>query len=101
MVGKNGTRETVKRDGAGLKMFVGGLILGGLVAGTIALLYAPTKGEDTRRMIKEKAGAAGRMLEEKSGEIRERAGEVMAEVREKAAETKKRGENVLECIKQA
>ena len=27
MVGENGTQEMVKRDGAGLKMFFGGLLL--------------------------------------------------------------------------
>jgi gas vesicle protein len=101
MVGENGTQEMVKRDGAGLKMFFGGLLLGTLVGGTIALLYAPMKGEDTRRMIKDKAGAAGKMIQEKSGELKERAGEVVADVREMAAQTKKRGENVLDCIKQA
>jgi len=101
MVGENGTQEMVKRDGAAVKMFFGGLVLGALVGGTIALLYAPMKGGDTRRMIKDKAGAAGKMIQEKSEEFKERAGEVMEGVREKAAETKQRGENVLECIRQA
>jgi gas vesicle protein len=101
MVGENGTQGMAKRNSAGLEMFVGGLLLGTLVGGIIALLYAPMKGEDTRRMLKEKAGEAERMLEEKSEELKERAGEAMAEVREKAAEVKKRGENALDCIKQA
>lgn len=101
MIGENGSQAMVKSDSAALKMLCGGLVLGALIGGTIALLYAPMKGEDTRRMIKDKAEAAGKMIQEKSEELKERAGEVVADVREMAAQTKKRGENVLECIKQA
>ena len=32
---------------------VAGFIVGGLIAGTVALLYAPQSGEETRREIKE------------------------------------------------
>lgn len=34
--------------------FAGGLVVGGVVGGAVALMFAPKKGEDFRRDIKEK-----------------------------------------------
>ena len=34
--------------------FAGGLVIGGMVGGAVALMFAPKKGEDLRRDIKEK-----------------------------------------------
>jgi gas vesicle protein len=97
MLNETGSRH----DGVALKMFVGGLALGALVGGAVALLYAPMKGEDTRRMIKEKAVAAKDMIEEKHAEMHQHAEEFMADVKARAMDAKKRGENVIDCIKQA
>jgi gas vesicle protein len=37
---------------------VAGFLIGGLIAGTVALLYAPRSGEETRREIKENVSEA-------------------------------------------
>jgi gas vesicle protein len=104
--------EMKEKDGMAIKMFIGGLALGAIVGGTIAILYAPAKGEDTRRMIgdkameaekmiQDKAIAAEKMIEQKSAEIRAAANQVISNVKDSAMDAKKRGENVLDCIKQA
>ena len=38
--------------------FMSGLIVGALIGAVIALLYAPQSGEETRRVVREKAGVA-------------------------------------------
>lgn len=45
--------------------FVGGILLGSVIAGTVTLLFAPRSGEETRRY-----------LSERSGEIRDRASDI-------------------------
>ncbi len=59
--------------------FVGGLLLGGLVAGTMALLFAPRPGEETRRYLsergeelKERASVIGTEMSERAQSLRER-----------------------------
>ena len=38
--------------------FAGGLVVGGMVGGAVALMFGPKKGEDLRRDIKEKLAEA-------------------------------------------
>lgn len=48
-------------------------LLGSLVGATIALLYAPTSGEQTRRKIREKGGEVQENLRTQYGKISDKA----------------------------
>jgi len=87
-------------NGNQVKYFLGGVLFGAVIGGAVALLYAPMKGEDTRRMLREKAVQAEQMAAEKASEMKEMAGEMAADVREKAGAVKKRGGEILDCLKE-
>jgi gas vesicle protein len=55
------------KSSAGL--FLAGAVLGGAIGAVLALLFAPQSGEETRKMIKEKATEAGKDFEEMKKEI--------------------------------
>jgi len=55
-----------------------GLLIGAVIGGVIALLYAPQSGKKTRQLIKDKAI-------EVADEVKEEATEVVDEVKEKAS----------------
>ena len=57
------------------------LIVGAVLGLAIGLLFAPRRGEETRQLLKEKAGA-----------VRERAAEVARKVRETAGEAVKKAQ---------
>jgi gas vesicle protein len=56
-----------------------GLLIGAIIGGTIAFLYAPQSGKKTRKFLKNKAN-------EFVDEVKEEASEVVDEVKEKASE---------------
>ena len=55
-----------------------GLLIGAVIGGAIALLYAPKSGKETRQLIKDK-------VTEVVDEVKEEASEVVDEVKEKAS----------------
>ncbi len=69
------------------KYFLGGLLFGAAIGGTVALLYAPMKGEDTRRMLKEKAVSAEKTVQGKAVQIKNQANEMAAGLRDKLCDT--------------
>lgn len=50
------------RAGTAVPFFLAGAVLGGAIGATVALLFAPQSGEETRKMIKKKAEKAGKDL---------------------------------------
>ena len=44
--------------------FAGGLVVGGVVGGAVALMFAPKRGEDFRRDVKEKLADVKRQFAE-------------------------------------
>lgn len=51
--------------------FAGGLVVGGVVGGAVALMFAPKKGEDFRRDVKEKLADVKRQFAEQATVCRE------------------------------
>jgi len=51
-----------RASGAGL--FIAGAVIGGAIGATVALLFAPQSGEETRKDIAKKAKEAGKDFEE-------------------------------------
>ena len=66
--------------------FVVGLVVGGLGAAVVALLYAPQSGEETRKMIKEKSVELRDQAQESLEEALARAEAVATEARARADE---------------
>jgi gas vesicle protein len=89
MLSGESSGETRGTNGGTAKMFLGGLILGAAIGGVVALLYAPMKGEDTRRLVKQKAM-----------QFKEQAGDMVNEVKDTAMDMKKRGQDTINCIKE-
>jgi gas vesicle protein len=63
---------------------VAGFLVGGLIAGAVALLYAPQSGEETRRDIKENVLEAKQKASLAIGDAKERMMVSMEEVQGKA-----------------
>lgn len=66
--------------------FVLGLLVGSLVGAAIAILMAPQSGEDTRKVLREKAGQAGVKAKDFAGDVRIRASELADEVKDRACD---------------
>ena len=69
-----------------------GLLVGAVVGGVIALLYAPRTGKETRQLIKDKAIGVVDTAKEKGSEV-------MDAVREKASEAGRRGQAAIHELK--
>ena len=50
-------------SGSAVPSFIAGAVIGGAVGAAVALLFAPRTGEETRKILKEKAGEVGKDLE--------------------------------------
>jgi gas vesicle protein len=77
--------------------FVFGMLIGALLGGGIALLFAPMKGSDTRKLIKEQLKDAEEMVQETQATIiflKKKFNELSIEVAEIAAEVKNFNKNV-------
>lgn len=75
-------------NGNQVKYLLGGILIGAAVGSAVALLYAPMKGEDTRRFLKEKAIQGQEFASEKANQVKEMA-----------SAAKNRGSEILDCVK--
>jgi gas vesicle protein len=69
-----------------------GLLAGAIIGGTIALLYAPRTGKETRQLIKDKAT-------EVIDTAREKTGEVIETVKDAASEANRKGHAAVQALK--
>lgn len=61
-------------------------LLGSLVGATIALLYAPASGDQTRKRIREASGEAQENLREHYGKVRDKAEIEVSRLKNRASE---------------
>lgn len=73
----------MSRNSGGAEFFAG-LVIGGLVGATLAILMAPQSGEETRAQLREKSYELKSTAEESLADTRARADEILAEARERA-----------------
>jgi len=64
--------------------FIIGFLLGAAIGGTVALLYAPRPGSETRAMLREKLDVAREKARDIIEEAREKAGEIIADAKGEA-----------------
>ncbi len=63
--------------------FLGGILAGAAIGAITALLYAPQKGTDTRRQLKEKLNELEKELNHTKEKMKEKGGELKEELKEK------------------
>lgn len=81
--------------------FLGGIILGAVLGGAAALLYAPQAGEDTRKQIKTKIDELEEELEKMRIKLKEKGTELKEDAREKIKELEVRIEKLMEQYRKA
>lgn len=74
---------TSKDAGGG---FAIGFVVGAVIGLAIGFLYAPRPGEETRQILKEKAGEMGEKATEVAGKVKETATEAVKKARAKLEE---------------
>jgi gas vesicle protein len=65
--------------------FLAGAVIGGAIGATVALLFAPQSGEETRKMIKEKAGEVSKDIKEMKDELEPKLKKAKADLSKKFA----------------
>lgn len=75
-------------------------LIGGFVGASVALLFAPRSGEETRRVLSEKYRAGTEELTKKVQESKQKVAEVGRELKEKVESTLDKGKEVVEKQKE-
>jgi gas vesicle protein len=96
-----------QNNGSETGVFLAGFILGGLVGAAVAMILAPSSGQETRKQLtdrglelrgraEEKIEEARKRAEQAAEEARKRAEQAAEEARKRAEELQERGRVVLE-----
>jgi gas vesicle protein len=72
-----------------------GLLVGAVIGGVIALLYAPKTGKETRQLIRDKVTEVTEVVDAVKGKTTE----VVDGVRESASEISRKGQAAIKAIK--
>lgn len=59
--------------------FMGGLLMGGIVGALVALVLAPQSGEETRKLMKDKAFELGKEISDQTEAIKEKGRELLTQ----------------------
>ncbi len=81
--------------------FLGGIILGAIMGGAVALLYAPQTGEDTRNQVKSKIDELQVELEKMQAKLKDKGNELKGDAKKKMEEMEKRIEKLMEKHRKA
>ncbi len=81
--------------------FLAGIILGAVLGGAAALLYAPQTGEDTRNQVKSKIDELQEELEKMQAKLKDKGSELKEDAKKKMEEMEKRIEKLMEKYRKA
>jgi gas vesicle protein len=81
-------------------LFLGGLLTGAALGASIALLYAPQKGSETREQVKAKIKEMEGELQQLRDKVKVKGGELKEEMKVKMNELEKKIENLNKEYKQ-
>ncbi len=87
-----------KGSNVGEKLFY--FVIGGFVGATIALLFAPKSGAETREIISQKAKEKKEVSAAKIKELQEKLKETKEKLAEQANELSKKGKEIIEKTKE-
>ncbi len=59
--------------------FMGGLLIGGILGAVAALILAPQSGEETRKLLKDKALELGKEINDQTETIKEKGRELLTQ----------------------
>ncbi len=79
--------------------FITGLLAGAVIGSTLALLYAPQKGIDTRNQVRDKLREMETELDQVRDRIKEKGGEIKDEMKKKMVDLENRIESLLKEYK--
>ncbi|WP_430811768.1 MULTISPECIES: YtxH domain-containing protein [unclassified Carboxylicivirga] len=80
-------------------LFLGGLLTGAALGASIALLYAPQKGSDTREQIKVKLKEMEDELQQMRDKVKAKGGELKEEMKVKMNDLEHKIENLIKEYK--
>nr|WP_319398410.1 YtxH domain-containing protein [uncultured Carboxylicivirga sp.] len=80
-------------------LFLGGLLTGAALGASIALLYAPQKGSDTRDQLKAKLKEMEAELDTMRDKIKVKGGELKDEMKKKMQDLENKIENLIKEYK--
>ncbi|MCT4591609.1 MAG: YtxH domain-containing protein [Carboxylicivirga sp.] len=80
-------------------LFLGGLLTGAALGASIALLYAPQKGTETREQVKAKIKEMEGELQQLRDKLKTKGGELKAEMKVKMNELETKIENLIKEYK--
>lgn len=72
-----------------------GLLVGAVIGGVVALLYAPKTGKETRQLIKDRVTEVTEVVDAVKGEVTE----VVDAVKESSSEVSRKGQAAVKAIK--
>ena len=76
-----------------------GLLTGAVIGGTIALLFAPKSGNETKQMLKDKAMVTREKAINIAEHVKDFATDTVDRVREAASEASRKGQAAVHAIK--
>ncbi len=59
--------------------FIGGVLLGGVIGAIVALAFAPQSGEETRKLLKDKALELGKEVNNQTEALKEKGRELLTQ----------------------
>jgi gas vesicle protein len=59
--------------------FMGGLLMGGIIGTIVALVLAPQSGEETRKLLKDKALELGKEINDQTETLKEKGRELLTQ----------------------
>lgn len=80
-------------------LFLGGLLTGAALGASIALLYAPQKGSETREQVKAKIKEMEGELQQLRDKVKEKGGELKEEMKTKIVDLENKIENLIKEYK--
>jgi gas vesicle protein len=76
-------------------LFLGGLFAGAAIGASVALLYAPQKGTETREQVKAKMKDLEKELQHMREKMKEKGGEIKDELKKKMNDIEKKIEQLI------
>jgi gas vesicle protein len=85
----------IREEGSSIGTSLVVYLLGVAVGATVAILYAPAAGTETRAQLADKAGQLKDKAVELKGQVVEKAGEIKTQVSQKATELREKASDLI------